>query len=196
VVERLAKHGALNERTILAHAVHLDDSQLEIARRAGVWLVHNTRSNMNNRVGYAPVHKFDKRLALGTDGIGADLFEEARVAFFKAREADTGWGAGEWLSALANNQQMASEAFGVRIGSLEAGAAADLITLDYKSPTPLTAENLAWHFIFGFSSASVENVMVNGSFVIRDRQPALDEPVLYEQIRKASEKLWKKLERI
>lgn len=196
VVERLALRGALNDRTILAHGIHLGERQLEIAREAGVWFAHNPRSNMNNRVGYAPVGKFGGRLALGTDGIGADMFEEARFAFFKGREADTGWGAGEWLRALANNQRMAARAFGIEVGSLDAGSAADLITLDYQSPTPLVAENLAWHFIFGFNSASVESVMVNGSFVMRDRRFALDLPALYDEIRRAGEKLWKNLEGI
>src|SRR5205085_8749160 len=55
VVERLAKFDALNDRTILAHGVHLGKRDLRIAREAGVWFAHNPRSNMNNQVGYAPV---------------------------------------------------------------------------------------------------------------------------------------------
>jgi pyruvate-formate lyase len=43
------------------------------------------------------------------------------------------------------------------------------------------------------NSASVESVMVNGRFVIRDRQSALDDQDFYEQARAATEKLWAKL---
>lgn len=212
IVERLAKRGALNDRTILAHGVHLSDEDLEIARGAGVWFAHNPRSNMNNQVGYAPVAKFGERIVLGTDGIGADMFEETRFAFFNGRDAEAdrapalamdaetmlpgrprpqALGADDWLRVLANNQRLADQAFGIQIGSLAAGAAADLIVLDYQSPTPLTAENLAWHFAFGISSASVESVMVNGRFVIRDRLHSLDD--VYIESRKAAEKLWAKL---
>ena len=193
VVERLAKHGALNSRTILAHGIHLSDEDIEIARSAGVWFAHNPRSNMNNQVGYAPVGKFGDRVVLGTDGIGADMFEEARLAFFKGRDARSGFGADEWLRVLANNHRLASEAFGGDLGSLSVGSMADLTLLDYRAPTPLTIENLAWHLVFGMNSASVESVMVNGRFVIRDRQSALDDQDFYEQARAATEKLWAKL---
>jgi putative selenium metabolism protein SsnA len=193
VVERLAKHGALNSRSILAHGVHLADEDIGIARSAGVWFAHNPRSNMNNQVGYAPVGKFGDRVVLGTDGIGADMFEEARVAFFKGRDADAGLGADYWLQVLANNHRLASEAFGWEFGGLRAGSMADLIVLDYRSPTPLTADNLAWHLAFGMSSVSVESVMVEGRFVIRDGRFAIDDQDLYERARAASGKLWAKL---
>jgi cytosine/adenosine deaminase-related metal-dependent hydrolase len=122
------------------------------------------------------------------------MFEEARFAFFKARDASAGLGADEWMRVLANNQRLAQACFGVEFGTLDEGAAADLIVLDYDSPTPVTTENLAWHFAFGLNSASVESVMAAGRFVIKDNQSSLDEAALYEQARRASEKLWKKLQ--
>jgi len=194
VVERLAKHGALNNQTILAHGVHLSVEDIEIARAAGVWFAHNPRSNMNNQVGYAPVEKFGERVVLGTDGIGADMFEEARSAFFKGRDEGLNFGADAWLRVLANNQRLASQAFGDDFGSLAPGSAADLVVLDYQSPTPVTPENLAWHFAFGINSAAVESMLVNGRFVIRDRLHALDD--LCAESRRAAEKLWARLQRL
>jgi putative selenium metabolism protein SsnA len=193
VVERLARFGALNSQAILAHGIHLSDRDIDIARERNVWFAHNPRSNMNNQVGYAPVSKFGKRLLLGTDGIGADMFDETRFAYFKGQDGRSGFGADEWLRVLANNQRRAGEAFGVEMSALNAGAAADLIVLDYLAPTPLTAENLAGHFAFGMGSAAVESVMVAGRFIIRDKQSAIDESSLYEQARQASGKLWDKL---
>jgi putative selenium metabolism protein SsnA len=193
VIERLAKRGALNGRTILAHGTHLGDRDIEIAREAGAWFAHNPRSNMNNQVGYAPLAKFSDKILLGTDGIGADMFEEARFAFFKSREMRLGWGADEWRRVLAANQRLASGVFGLELGSLDSGSVADLIVLDYAAPTPLVAENLAWHLIFGMNSAAVESVMVNGQFVIRQRRSVLDDEDLYSAARQASERLWAKL---
>jgi cytosine/adenosine deaminase-related metal-dependent hydrolase len=68
-----------------------------------------------------------------------------------------------------------------------------LIVLDYKSPTPLTTENIAWHLVFGMNSASVESVMVNGRFLIRDRVHSLGDEV-YERSREAARLLWAKLD--
>lgn len=118
------------------------------------------------------------------------------ASVFKGRHGRIGWGADEWQRVLANNQRLASSMFGVELGTLNAGTAADLIVLDYQSPTPLTAENLAWHLIFGLNSAMVESVMVNGRFIIKERRSAFDAPHLYEQARQASEKLWAKMREI
>ena len=194
IVERLSKHNALNARTILAHGIHLSDSEIDAAKSAGVWFAHNPRSNANNQVGYAPVAKFGSRMVLGTDGIGADMFEETRFAYFKSRDSGSGLGADDWLRVLANNQRLASAMFGEKLGALDAGCPADLIVLDYQAPTPLTAGNLAWHIAFAMSSGSVASVMVNGRFVIRDRRSAFDDQYLSEQARSATEKLWKELQ--
>jgi cytosine/adenosine deaminase-related metal-dependent hydrolase len=81
---------------LLAHAVHLD-------RVLPGTVVHNPRSNLNNGVGYGRPRRWS-RVALGTDGIGADMLEEARLAFALARADDltataaTVW---SWLGAGA-----------------------------------------------------------------------------------------------
>jgi putative selenium metabolism protein SsnA len=194
VVERLARHDALNWRTILAHGIHLDANEIGIARGAGVWFAHNPRSNMNNRVGHAPVDRFGERVVIGTDGIGADMLEEARFGFFKGRDGGLEVGAGDWIRMLANGQRMASEAFGMRFDTLRPGSAADLIVIDYQSPTPLSSENLAGHFLFGLHSAAVESVMVGGRFIMKDRRFPLDERGIYAEARKASRTLWARLQ--
>ena len=196
VVERLARFDALNDRTILAHGVHLSRRDIRIARRAGAWFAHNPRSNMNNQVGYAPVTEFGDRVVMGTDGIGADIFDEARFAFFKGRDARLGFTADDWLGVLANNQRLASRTFGIEMGTLDEGAAADLLVMDYHQPTPLTSENLAWHFVFGMSSSAIESVMAAGRFLIRERRAAYPEAALYERSQRAAAKLWQKLQRI
>jgi len=67
----------------MVHGVHLpDDHGLKGT------IVHNPRSNMNNAVGYAAPRRFANPTALGTDGIGADMLDEFRVAFVRAREHD------------------------------------------------------------------------------------------------------------
>jgi cytosine/adenosine deaminase-related metal-dependent hydrolase len=72
----LARHDWL-----LAHGVHLD-------RPLPGTLVHNPRSNMNNGVGYARPAAWPGPVALGSDGIGADMLEEFRLAYVRCREAD------------------------------------------------------------------------------------------------------------
>ena len=79
--ERLA--GLSADDWLLVHGVHLpDDHDLRGT------IVHNPRSNMNNAVGYARPTRFTNPVALGTDGIGADMLAEFRLAFVAARAAD------------------------------------------------------------------------------------------------------------
>src|ERR1041384_8023413 len=117
-----------------------------------------------------------------------------RWATRRLRSLVSGWGADDWLRALANNQRLASEIFGARFGVFDAGSPADLLILNYQAPTPLTSENLAWHLAFAMNSSSVESVMVNGRFVVRDRQAVFDDQYLADQARVATAKLWKKLQ--
>jgi cytosine/adenosine deaminase-related metal-dependent hydrolase len=84
---------------LLVHGVHLPGGH---GLRGTI--VHNPRSNMNNAVGYARPARFDNPVALGTDGIGADMLAEFQLAFVAARAADVtvgpdlpwGWLAHGW----------------------------------------------------------------------------------------------------
>jgi cytosine/adenosine deaminase-related metal-dependent hydrolase len=78
-VERLEALGALVPGSILAHGVHLSDDRVRRARRLGVWIVQNPRSNRGNRVGYGRGLRASDRVAIGTDGYPSDMIEERRV---------------------------------------------------------------------------------------------------------------------
>jgi cytosine/adenosine deaminase-related metal-dependent hydrolase len=73
--------GLARDDWLLAHCVHLDEDL------PGT-IAHNPRSNMNNAVGYARPAARPNRVVLGTDGIGADMAEEFRVAYARLREDD------------------------------------------------------------------------------------------------------------
>ncbi len=194
LVGRLADAGCLGPKTILAHATHLAGAEIDLARAHGSWLVHNARSNMNNRVGYAPVAAFGERSALGTDGIGADMFEELRGAYFKAQDAGASLGPADMLGLQDGGARLASELFGMPLGVLAEGGPADLVVLDHQPPTPLHAGNLAGHLIFGLSSGMVESVMVGGRWVLRDRKfPGLDAAEISRRASQAAGRLWERM---
>jgi putative selenium metabolism protein SsnA len=171
VVERLAGAGAVDERALLAHAVHVGEHEAELICDAHATIVHNARSNMNNAVGRAPLRGFGERVALGTDGIGADMFEESRAAYFRARE-DGVTGDPRWaLARLSQGARLAGRLFGEPLlGRIEPGAPADLVVLDHEAPAPVDARSFPGHWMFGLSSRPVRDVLVNGDIVVRDRR--------------------------
>jgi len=194
IVNRLAEAGMLSEKTILAHGIYLSEDDLKIIKSRRCWLMHNARSNMNNSVGYAPVQHFGERVSLGTDGFPTDMFEEARLAFFKGRDAKNGLGPADYLKFLSAGHQLCAELFGAPFGKIEPGAVADLIILDYPSPTPLTKENLAGHVLFGMKADHVAEVMIAGKFVLRNKTLiGIEIENIYQKSREVAAKLWKRL---
>lgn len=87
---------------LLVHAVHLD-------RPLRGTIAHNPRSNMNNSVGYAAPAERPNTVVLGTDGIGADMLEEARIAFVRGREHDLAFTPDLAWSWLSNGEQFFPE---------------------------------------------------------------------------------------
>ncbi len=197
VVERLADLGAVNERSLLAHCIHLEEGELEIVRALSATAVHNPRSNMNNAVGHAPVGAFP-RLALGTDGIGGDMFAESQAGFWRAQEAGDAGGPQWALERMAESARFAGRIFWEPLlGRIEPGAPADLVVLEYDPPTPLTSDNLAGHWAYGLSSRMVRDVMVAGQWAVRDRAlTRVDQDGLAARCAEQAGRLWDRLEEV
>jgi putative selenium metabolism protein SsnA len=193
VVGRLRDHGLVGARTLLVHGVHLSEAELGQAQDAGAWLVHCPRSNQTNAVGHALTAAF-RRAALGTDGLDQDMLAEARAAFLGMRAAGRGDATVAALDMLSGGQRLAAELFGLAFGRLEPGAPADLVVLDYRPPTPLTAENLAGHLLFGLDRSHVRSTLVAGRFVLRDRRlTGVDEAAVAARARAAAADLWRRM---
>ena len=136
---------------MLVHGVHLPDDH----GLAGT-MVHNPRSNMNNAVGYARPARFANPMALGSDGIGADMLDEFRLAYVRHREDDVtaspevAWG---WL---ATGWDLFPE------------ARSDRVTWSYADMDP-------WHLAFttGVGPLTVE---VDGEPVLVDGCPTRVDP--------------------
>ena len=198
VADRLARAGALDERTLLAHGVHLDDSEVALVRRAGASIAHNARSNMNNSIGRARIGALGPHVALGTDGIGSDMFEESRAAYFRLREDDLGGVPGWPLAPLAESARLAGRVFDEPLlGTLEHGAPADLVVLDYDAPAPLDSGSFGGHWLFGLSARFVRDVMVAGEWAVLDRQLVHAEArEIAAAARGTAERLWRRLEEL
>ncbi len=97
--------GLADERWLLVHGVGLGDDH----GLAGT-IVHNPRSNMNNSVGYARPARFANPVALGSDGIGAAMLDEFRLAFARHREDDVTASAEAAWSWLGQGWQLFPEA--------------------------------------------------------------------------------------
>ncbi|KAA9002805.1 putative aminohydrolase SsnA [Affinibrenneria salicis] len=193
---RLDQAGLLNDKSLIAHGIFLSSDDVAVINQRRAFLVHNARSNMNNQVGYNARLAEYRHVALGTDGIGADMFEELKFAFFKQRDAGGSLWPDSFLRFLHNGNLLLERNFNARFGSLAAGYQADLTICDYQSPTPMCQDNLAGHLAFGLSSASVHSVMVAGNMVYEDRQFPFDVAEIYHNARRSAASLWQRMDRL
>jgi putative selenium metabolism protein SsnA len=197
LLDRFERVGLLEvPGTILAHGTHLnsDDMARLTEYKANLHLAHNPNSNMNNGVGYTKVVNSTLPVVLGTDGIGADMWREARTAEFKSHDAHAPLPFGGSLKLLAESARLASRALGVTLGKLEVGAAADLVLTNYVPATPLTSENLAGHFLFSMGPEFIRHVMIDGKWCLRDGLVvSCDEGALRASAAQTTRELWSRI---
>jgi len=196
LIERLASHQLINAKTLVAHGLYLSDADIGILNAKDAFLVHNPRSNMNNHVGYNGKLGAFRNLALGTDGIGADMFEELKFAFFKHRDTGGPMWPDSFMRFLWNGNRILERTFGARFGRLEAGCKADLTFCDYDYPTPLVAQNIGGHLAFGMGSSAVDSVMVDGTLVYEHRKFPFDVAPIYAAARNAAVALWQRMDEL
>lgn len=201
VVGRLHRLGILGDRTIAAHAVHVNDADIDLLAATGTVVAHNPQSNMNNAVGIADVERLRSRgvaVGLGTDAMTHDMRQELRAGLWAQRLKQENPSAG-WSAMLAAqwdvNPMMASRLFGRPLGIMAEGMMADLIAIPYDPPTPLTNDALHGHLVFGIGSAPVDTTIVNGRVLMyRGKlELELDEAEIMARARECAIAVWRKI---
>jgi len=199
VIERLAKRGLLNESSILAHGVHLDEEELEVVAGSGAFLIHNPMSNMNNGVGAVDLSTCDRlgvNLAIGTDGMGPDPAPDIKAALILQRHKhgnpSVAWDLVERMYCEGNSE-IGTRIFGVELGRLRIDSAADFVVRNYDPPTPITKENWWGHFLFGLSAAPVDRVLIGGKELVRNGEAtSIDTDRVWRSCRECARKLWQR----
>jgi cytosine/adenosine deaminase-related metal-dependent hydrolase len=122
---------------------------------------------MNNGVGRTPLGWLGERVALGTDGIGSDMFEEGRTGYFRRREEElaTGpdWALRRLASARGSRTRLRRAAAGPDRGRRAGRSGRARLRRRRRRSTRAT---LAGHWIFGLGAAHVRDVIVAGELVV------------------------------
>ena len=199
IVERLNTYGLLGNKTVAAHCVHIDSREMALLAASGSAVAHNPQSNMNNAVGCAPVQEMLDHgvwVGMGTDGMTCDMLEGIKTAHIihKHCQGDprAGWEAVPRMQ-FNNNSAILAEHFSLKTGELTAGAAGDLIVVDYQPPTPLTGNNYYGHLVFGVSGRAVETTIIGGRVLMENRRLLnIDEQEVKARARELAARLWKR----
>ncbi|BCJ85435.1 amidohydrolase [Effusibacillus dendaii] len=198
---RLMEQVGLFERpTLAAHCVHVTDEDIEIMARYDVKVAHNPDSNLKLGSGVAPVLKMlDKGLTvgLGTDGAASnnnlDMFEEMRQAAMIHKGVQYDPVAVSAYQALQMATVNGAKAVFLEDGhgTLQQGAPADLILIDYNRPYYYPRHNLMAHLVYAGQSGDVTDVIVDGRVLMRDRQMlTMDEQRIYHEVENVCKRLF------
>lgn len=198
-VDRLARHGLLDERALLAHAIHLEDADYRRAAGAGVTLLHNPESNANNGVGRLDIPRaagLGCAVGLGTDGMSSAVLRALRAAYLGLRGGaeDPTLGFEHIPRLLATNARVAGTFLDEPdLGRLSPGAPADVIAVDAPPRTPLSSDNWFGQLVYGIAEAPVRHTVARGRTLLEDfRHLTMDPAALAAEARDAASALWER----
>lgn len=200
VIERLNDYNILGDKTLAVHCIHINDNEMGLLKSTNTNVINNPESNMGNAVGCSPVLEMLNKgvtVGMGTDGYTSDMFESMKVfpIIQRHNRCHPSVAFNETFKLLfENNKIIADKYFNREVGVLKEGAYADIIVLDYNPITPMNANNLHGHMLFGFTGRSVITTIINGKIIMKDREMLnIDEEKIFRKSRELAQKLWEKM---
>ncbi len=196
-VEHYQAIGALNDKTIAAHTIHLSESDINILKEHGVTIAHNPQSNMKLSSGIAPISKMLKAgviCTIGTDGASSnndlDMWEELRTTALLQKCTTFDPCSLPAYEALKMATVNGAQAMGHRgkLGIVEEGALADLIVIDMQKPHLQPIHNVVSNLVYAAKASDVVMTIVDGQILVEDGQVVgINYPDLFAKIKEATD---------
>jgi len=176
-VQHLNQLGLLGSRTLLAHAVHISEEEIEILASTGTSVSHNPQSNFKLASGVAPVTRLIEkgvRVSLGTDGACSgndlDLWKAMRMAAMmqKICHNDPTVAGARQMVRMATIEGAHALGLGAITGSLEVGKRADMIVIDLNQAHLVPLYDPYAQLVYAVGRGDVCSVLINGRKVMDD----------------------------
>lgn len=172
--EFVEKCGVFENKTVAAHCVHLNESDLDILSNYKVSPVYNPQSNMKLASGAARAVEMlekDINLCLGTDGTSSNnnlnMFEEMETGAMlqKLHYKDaTKFSAKTMLKVSTINGAKALNF--EKLGSIKKGYKADMILINLNKPNMIPLYDIYSNVVFSANGSEVEYVIINGKIIM------------------------------
>jgi 5-methylthioadenosine/S-adenosylhomocysteine deaminase len=191
---RLHALGLMRPRTSFAHAIWLDDADLDRLAESGAAVVHNPVSNARLGSGVCPLHGLlsrGVRVGLGTDSCccndSANLLETVKWAAILGNlgtdDADR-WVGPATALRLATAGGADVLGLGAITGKLAPGLAADITLLHLDAPAFVPPLDPVRQLVLGGAGATIARVLVAGQTVFADgRCTLVDQTALWAEAR-------------
>lgn len=155
------------------HSIWVDDSDLEIYKKRGVWAVINAGSNCKLASGIAPVSKMMDigiNLAIGTDGPASnnalDMFREMYLIAATQKINDCNAASTDANAILKAATIGSAHCMGLdECDVIDEGKTADLIVIDMHKPNMQPINNITKNIVYSGSKENVKMTMINGKIL-------------------------------
>lgn len=192
--------GLVGPNVVLVHVVWVTDEEIKTLAETKTNVSHNPSSNGKLGSGIARVSDMLRagvNVTLGTDGGPSndnyDLIEEMHVAIVLQNAYKTDPEALRAEDVLEMATLRGAEALGLsdRVGSIEVGKRADLITIKYWDPKLMPMNDPISHVVFAANGSHVQDVIVDGKVIMRNRKVlTLDEDSVLREVELRSSELF------
>ncbi|HVL34175.1 MAG TPA: amidohydrolase family protein [Burkholderiales bacterium] len=192
LIRYLERCGILSPKLSLAHSVWMLPEEIRMLADAGANVVLNPVGNLKTKSGVAPIRPYLEAgvpLALGCDNCSCsdaqNMFQSMKLFTALAAVTHPEPGPPTARDALAAATLAGARTAGLEsdLGALKPGLKADLAILDLTDPSFVPLNSVARQLVFTEAGRSVEHVMVDGRFVLRDRRiTSIDEAALREEV--------------
>ncbi len=191
-VMHLNEIGLLGPQLQAVHMTTLTAEEIDVVAASGARVVHCPSSNLKLASGYCPVNQLRQAglcVGLGTDGAASnnrlDMFKEMHLAALleKHATADPTCAAAPDMLRMATLDSARALGMDHLIGSLEAGKAADMISVDIHHAGMLPLYDPFAALVHGNCGEAVDHVFVNGETLLSNGQlTRIDSPALTEAV--------------
>ncbi len=200
LLEHLADVGYLSERLCIAHAIWVEEDEIELLARHGASVAHNPELNLRLGGGRALIRSMMNagvNLSLGADSATSqNIFEVMKITGLihrlgKPNPSD--WIYADELIRMATIDGARSLRLADKVGSLEPGKDADLLFLNLNSPWLTPLNDLPSRLVYFENGAGIDRVMVKGEVVMENGEIlTFDERSVVEEARELGAALYER----
>ncbi len=178
-VQYMADIGALNHKVIAAHAIMVDEKDIDLLKQYDVGVAHNISANTKSAKGVAPVTAMlskGVRVGLGTDGPMSSntltTMNELNLVGKIHKLENKDRSAMPPLTVVEMATMGSAKALHMedKLGSLEAGKLADIIVVDTKAPNMVPMYSPYAALVYGANGGNVRHTIVDGNILMEDRK--------------------------
>ncbi len=191
-IEYFDSINVLDDHTVLAHCIHLNENEKQILKNKNVKVAHCPSANLKLGSGIANIPEYIERgisVSIGADGPPCNnnlsVFTEMRLAALiqkpihgaEAMDAKT-------VFKIATIEGAKALHLENEVGSIEIGKKADLVLMDLNSYVNSVVDNdeqVYSNIVYSSGTNNVRSVMINGKWILTDGESLIyDKDILRE----------------